>query len=126
MNGQVVFWKWISTNTLALVTATSVYHWSKEGAGDPVKVFDRHIDLASAQMINYRADSTQQWLVLVGMSQKEGRIVGNMQLYSVEKNVSQSIEGHIAAFASYTVPGATRPSTLFALAFRTAAAAKVE
>lgn len=38
---QVVFWKWISNNTLALITATSVYHWSKEGTGDPQKVFDR-------------------------------------------------------------------------------------
>lgn len=125
MNDQVVFWKWISNNTLALVTATSVYHWSKEGAGDPVKVFDRHVDLSSAQIINYRADSTQQWLVLVGISQKDGRIAGNMQLYSVEKNVSQSIEGHIAAFANYTVQGATRPSTLFALAVRTQVAAKL-
>jgi clathrin heavy chain len=149
---QVVFWKWISNNTLALVTATSVFHWTKEGGGDPVKVFDRYVflyhfiaflaclllfltitylfyprnpDLATAQIINYRTDSTQQWLCLIGISQKEGRITGNMQLYSVEKNVSQAIEGHAAAFANYTVPGATRPSTLFAFAVRTAAAAKV-
>lgn len=125
MNDQVVFWKWISVNTLALVTQTSVYHWSKEGTGDPVKVFDRHPELAASQIINYRTDSTQQWLCLIGISQKEGRIAGNMQLYSVEKNVSQSIEGHAACFANYTIPTATRPSTLFAFAMRTATAAKL-
>lgn len=125
MVDQVVFWKWISVNTLALVTATSVYHWSKEGANDPVKVFDRHADLAACQIINYRTDSSQQWLCLIGISQKEGRICGSMQLYSVEKQVSQSIEGHAAGFANYMAPGATKPSVLFALAVRTAAASKL-
>jgi hypothetical protein len=31
MNEDVIFWKWISLNTLALVTETSVFHWSMEG-----------------------------------------------------------------------------------------------
>jgi len=31
MNEDVVFWKWISTNMVGLVTETSVYHWSMEG-----------------------------------------------------------------------------------------------
>eukprot|EP00966_Prymnesium_polylepis_P009639 222478-Prymnesium_polylepis.1 len=53
------------------------------------------------------------------------RIVGAMQLYSKEKNVSQPIEGHAAAFHSYTFDGATSPSTLFTFAAKTAAGAKV-
>ena len=28
---DVVFWKWISVNTIALVTESAVYHWSMEG-----------------------------------------------------------------------------------------------
>lgn len=28
---QVVFWKWITPNTLGLVTQTAVYHWFIEG-----------------------------------------------------------------------------------------------
>lgn len=32
MQDDVVFWKWISPNTLALVTETSVFHWSMEGS----------------------------------------------------------------------------------------------
>lgn len=31
MNEDVVFWRWISVNTVALVTETAVYHWSMEG-----------------------------------------------------------------------------------------------
>lgn len=31
MNEDVVFWKWINTNTIALVTESAVYHWSMEG-----------------------------------------------------------------------------------------------
>lgn len=31
MAEDVVFWKWISTNMVALVTETSVYHWGMEG-----------------------------------------------------------------------------------------------
>lgn len=42
----IVFWKWISTSTLALVTQSSVFHWTMEGAGEPALVFARHEDLA--------------------------------------------------------------------------------
>lgn len=31
MTEDVVFWKWISTNMIGLVTESSVYHWSMEG-----------------------------------------------------------------------------------------------
>lgn len=31
MTEDVIFWKWISLNTLALVTETAVFHWSMEG-----------------------------------------------------------------------------------------------
>lgn len=66
MTEDIVFWKWISLNTLALVTRVSVYHWSMEGDSTPVKIFDRHSSLADCQIINYRTDPKQQWLLLVG------------------------------------------------------------
>ena len=31
MTEEVTFWKWISVNTVALVTDGAVYHWSMEG-----------------------------------------------------------------------------------------------
>jgi len=121
----IVFWKWVSASTLALVTATAVLHWAMDGDAAPTKVFDRHADLAACQIINYRADPTQQWLCLVGISQKDGRVAGSMQLYSVQRKVSQSIEGHASAFGTFTADGASSPSTLFTFAVRTATAAKL-
>ena len=31
MTDDVIFWKWINLKTVALVTETSVFHWSVEG-----------------------------------------------------------------------------------------------
>lgn len=31
MTEDVVFWKWISVNTVAIATETAVYHWPMEG-----------------------------------------------------------------------------------------------
>lgn len=68
MTEEVMFWKWISVNTVALVTDSAVYHWSMEGDSQPSKVFDRHVSLAGCQIINYRTDEQQKWLLLIGIS----------------------------------------------------------
>ena len=68
MPEDVVFWKWITVNTIGLVTDTAVYHWSMEGDSQPVKVFDRHQSLVGAQIINYRVNTDEKWMVLVGIS----------------------------------------------------------
>ncbi len=65
---EVLFWRWISVNTVALVTDTAVYHWSMEGDSQPIKMFDRHASLAGCQIINYRTDEQQKWLLLIGIS----------------------------------------------------------
>lgn len=43
MAEDVVYWKWFSETSLAMVTDRSVYHWDVFDAtqADPVKVFDR-------------------------------------------------------------------------------------
>eukprot|EP00179_Madagascaria_erythrocladioides_P027344 CAMPEP_0198339874 /NCGR_PEP_ID=MMETSP1450-20131203/41547_1 /TAXON_ID=753684 ORGANISM="Madagascaria erythrocladiodes, Strain CCMP3234" /NCGR_SAMPLE_ID=MMETSP1450 /ASSEMBLY_ACC=CAM_ASM_001115 /LENGTH=1712 /DNA_ID=CAMNT_0044044827 /DNA_START=107 /DNA_END=5242 /DNA_ORIENTATION=+ len=127
LSDDVAFWKWLSATTLALVTATAVLHWTVEGdgaGGEPRKVFERHAQLAACQIINYRGDATGKWLCVVGISKDGARIKGTMQLYSVDKQVSQVIEGHACAFASFKCAGATAPSTMFSFAVRTAAGAK--
>ncbi|CCI49675.1 unnamed protein product [Albugo candida] len=107
MTEAVVFWRWISVNSIALVTATAVFHWSLEGDSPPVKIFDRHANLgAGTQIISYEASQDNQWMLLVGISQGEGgRIVGNMQLYSMEKKVSQVLQGHAGSFTKMKPPG---------------------
>uniref|UniRef100_H2ZKR5 Clathrin heavy chain n=1 Tax=Ciona savignyi TaxID=51511 RepID=H2ZKR5_CIOSA len=126
MNEDVVFWKWISTNMIGLVTETSVYHWSMEGdSQQPVKMFDKHPSLANCQIINYRTDAKQKWLLLIGISAQSNRVVGAMQLYSVERRVSQPIEGHAASFAQLKLEGNKEESTLFCFAVRGAQGGKL-
>ncbi|KAJ8312751.1 hypothetical protein KUTeg_010124 [Tegillarca granosa] len=118
MTDDVVFWKWISVNTVALVTEKAVYHWGMEGESQPQKMFDRHSNLEGCQIINYRTDAKNQWLLLIGISAQQNRVVGAMQLYSVERKVSQAIEGHAAAFAQFQLDGNSSPSTLFMFGVR--------
>uniref|UniRef100_A0A673AEP1 Clathrin heavy chain 1-like n=1 Tax=Sphaeramia orbicularis TaxID=375764 RepID=A0A673AEP1_9TELE len=125
MTEEVMFWKWISVNTVALVTDTAVYHWSMEGDSQPAKVFDRHASLVGCQIINYRTDDQQKWLLLIGISAQQNRVVGAMQLYSVDRKVSQPIEGHAAAFGEFKVEGNAKPSTLFCFAVRSQAGGKL-
>lgn len=49
---------------------------------------------------------------------QQNRVVGAMQLYSVERKVSQPIEGHAAAFTQFKVEGNPQESTLFSFAVR--------
>lgn len=95
------------------------------GESQPLKMFDRHSSLAGCQIINYRADKALKWLLLVGISAQQHRVAGHMQLYSVERQVSQPIEGHAAAFAQFKMPGNAEESTLFTFAVRTQQGAKV-
>lgn len=125
MTEDVVFWKWISVNTIALVTEGAVYHWPMEGDSLPQKMFDRHSSLTGCQIINYRTDAKQTWLLLIGISAQQNRVVGAMQLYSVERKVSQPIEGHAAAFSQFKMEGNPEFSTLFCFAVRSAQGGKV-
>lgn len=57
---------------------------------------------------------------------QQNRVVGAMQLYSVDRKVSQPIEGHAAAFGEFKVEGNAKPSTLFCFAVRSQAGGKVK
>lgn len=56
---------------------------------------------------------------------QQNRVVGAMQLYSVERKVSQPIEGHAASFAQFKIEGNSEESTLFCFAVRGQAGGKV-
>ena len=108
MLAPVTFWRWISPSAIALVTAQSVFHWSIEGESPPVKVFDRNAGLTDGtQIINYQVSGDGKWCLLCGISAgaSPGIINGTMQLYSVEKTVSQMLQGHAGAFTVLTIPG---------------------
>jgi len=44
------------------------------GDSQPLKMFDRHSSLAGCQIINYRTDAKQQWLLLIGISAQVGDV----------------------------------------------------
>ena len=107
MPEAVVFWRWVSPSTIALVTPTAVFHWSTEGSSAPTKVFDRHAQLGEGtQVINYQVSPDEKWCLLMGISQGgAGVIKGAMQLYSRDKSVSQTLQGHAGCFHTMSVPG---------------------
>uniref|UniRef100_A0A8C2Z9F8 Clathrin heavy chain n=1 Tax=Cyclopterus lumpus TaxID=8103 RepID=A0A8C2Z9F8_CYCLU len=119
------FWKWISVNTVALVTDAAVFHWSMEGDSQPAKVFDRHASLAGCQIINYRTDEQQKWLLLIGISAQQNRVVGAMQLYSVDRKVSQPSRATPLPSGSSKWREMPNPSTLFCFAVRSQAGGKL-
>jgi len=111
MPEPVIFWRWTSASNVALVTATCAYHWSIEGTDAPVKMFDRHATIgSSSQIINYQVSPDGKWCLLGGISAGEGGINGNMQLFSVEKQVSQPLQGHAGAFSTIKVEGRDDPA----------------
>ncbi len=130
-NEDVVFWKWVSDTTIGLVTETSVLHWSiSDTTSPPLKIFDRHATLAGSQIINYRVSADDKWCVLIGISPNAAnpqafKVKGSIQLFSRDRNVSQPIEGHAAAFAELKLDGAPTPYKLFTFSVRTATGAKV-
>ncbi len=102
-----------------------MFHWSIEGESKPAKIFDRLPNLAGCDIVNYRTDKDAKWLCLVGYSAVNNQIVGALQLYSVEKQMSQPIEGHAATFGTLLVRGNSTPSTLFCFANRSAVQSKI-
>lgn len=101
MTEDVVFWKWLSGSALGLVTDRSIYTWDVTDPSQvaPLKLAGRHASLLGTQIINLQQNATGTWLLLNGIAQEDGgRIVGKMQLYSKNRNISQAIEGHAGGF----------------------------
>ena len=51
---NIVFWKWVNSSILALVTATAVYHLNIENSNqNEIKVMDRGAALMNGQIVGY-------------------------------------------------------------------------
>mmetsp|Transcript_6616 Transcript_6616/g.19405 ORF Transcript_6616/g.19405 Transcript_6616/m.19405 type:complete len:1731 (-) Transcript_6616:203-5395(-) len=112
MPEPLVFWKWISPSNLALVTGTAVYHWAMAADSKPAKMFDRHPTLGpNTQIINYRVSPDAKWCLLGGISAGAGGAVnGNMQLFNLDKKLSQPLQGHAGGFVSLKLAGREDPA----------------
>jgi len=108
--GTVVFWRWLDPKTVAIVTDASVYHWSMDGDAQPEKIFDRSASNGPVQVINYRSSADGKWLIVVGIA---AQLTGVLQVYSVEKRMSQpTMDSHAACFSTITLDGNSAPSNL--------------
>ncbi|KAJ2909365.1 Clathrin heavy chain, partial [Coemansia aciculifera] len=125
MSEDVHFWRWISQFDIALVTDTTVFHWSIEGTSSPVKQFDRHANLNGTQIISYATNAKMNWMSLIGISAVQGRIVGSMQLFNKDRSASQPIEAHAAEFSEIWLEGAAQPTQVFSFASRSASGSKL-
>ena len=117
LQSPIVFWKWANDHILAFVTQNAVFHFDLQNPNQqPRKVFDRHGDLAQAQIIGYKMDPTEKWVALVGLVPLNGEAGGKIQLFSMEKNASQMLDGHAAHFYNYKFDGCMENSVMFAFA----------
>ena len=112
--GQTVaFWRYIDNDTVAIVTNTSVLHW-KIIQNQPRKVCDRHKSLRDCIIMSYEVSGDGKWLLVGGIKKGAGGgMVGKMQLYSVEKSVSQSLNGNAGVFAEIALPGRAAKAQVF-------------
>ncbi|KAA8499470.1 Clathrin heavy chain 1 [Porphyridium purpureum] len=102
---KVVYMTWGGVNTLCIVTEQSVFQWRMDDAADPIKALDRHESTTKNQVLDFVADSTGSWMAVVGIMQGPSGVVGQIQLYSKEKNMTQMLEGHAASFRNFRYEG---------------------
>lgn len=121
MSEKIVFWKWLDDQTLGLVTASSVYTWNIFDGSDagPVLLTSRHVSLNDCQITQFSANKNLNWFAIGGIAQENNRIVGHIQLYSKDRNISQPIEGHVCNFTQLKLQGSAVDTELFAFASRT-------
>ncbi|KAL7716081.1 putative Clathrin heavy chain [Entamoeba marina] len=109
----LVFWKWANDHILAIVTTNAVYHFDLHSpSAAPRKIVDRHPELSSSQIIGYKIDPTEKWIAVIALLQRGNDIVGKIQLFSLEKNASQIIDGYAASFYEYKFDDANEPSVI--------------
>ena len=104
LNFEVTFWTWLNDRTIGLVSPTSVFILDISEMNSPAKkVFDRQGGLAQNNVfvLNLVCDSHNSWYALSAISSINvggaPQVVGFVQLYSAQQNVSQNIDGFAPA-----------------------------
>lgn len=104
INDVAQFWRWISPTKIAIVGKNSIWHVDATQQSDAVKMFDRHPDMSSCQIMSYDMDNQGQWCFVVGLYSPDQRnICARMQLYNVERKQQQLLEGFAGCFMELPV-----------------------
>ncbi|VEU20797.1 DEKNAAC101690 [Brettanomyces naardenensis] len=122
MHEPIIFWQWLNDNEIGLVSANNIYLWNVLDGTDngPVQLTSRHVSLANCQLTQMVTNYDSSWFAICGIAQEDNRIVGHIQLYSKQRNISQPIEGHVCCFGKFRQQSASVDTQVFACASRTA------
>ncbi|XP_064612592.1 clathrin heavy chain 2-like [Liolophura sinensis] len=119
MVDSVIYWTWLNSDVVSMVTETAVYHWDLwQGDSPPDRVFTRHSRLAFSEIVSYKSDPSLKWLALTGLIPEHDRISGLTQLYNVEEDITQCISSHSVTFSQYHFMENVLSSTVMCVASR--------
>lgn len=119
MVDRVIYWTWVNSDIIAIVTDNAVFHWDLwQGDSPPECVFNRHNRLAFSEIVSYKADRSLKWLAVTGLTPEEDRISGVTQLYNVDEDITQCINSHAVCFTHYRFDDNPLSSTVFCVASR--------
>jgi len=85
---QMLYWRWVMNNRMALVTPRAVFHWSiKEGG--PQKIFDQRDGWGDMDVVDYHLSGDAKWALLT--LQKKGGLfttyIHSMQAHRTFKEI---------------------------------------
>lgn len=120
IHDPVCFWTWLTSDLIAMVTDSCVYHWQAVKGKDthPEAVFSRHSRLAFTEITSYKADPSLKWLAITGLTPEEDKISGVTQLYNAQEDITQCISCQVVCFDTYKFAGNGTPSTVLCVASR--------
>ncbi|KAL0246350.1 hypothetical protein GEMRC1_007562 [Eukaryota sp. GEM-RC1] len=103
LSTPISFIKWVSDDILVVVTTSTVFHLALSSPTDLPRVFDLSEPMKNVTLLNYSVSVDHQWCCLTGMDQDPStrKMIGRLQLYSIQKGATQNIEGNACGFTSF-------------------------
>lgn len=115
---RVVYWTWLNSDIIAMVTETAIFHWELFQDRSPEKIFLRHHRLTFSEIISYKADPSLKWMAVTGLTPEEDKISGLTQLYNCDEDITQCISSHAICFSDYHYDDNPSSSTVMCVASR--------
>lgn len=92
---EVAYWKWMTDDTLAVITKTYSIHIKYNC--ELMTIFLRHVSIQELKICDYNMDETKKWMLIC--CYKNDKTNGKVQLYSVQRKLSQLFDAELALFA---------------------------
>ncbi|XP_054155573.1 clathrin heavy chain-like [Oppia nitens] len=117
---RCLYWCWIASNTIAIITDIDVYHWCIDYPFEPKLVFKLDKRFRDYQITGYKCDLRNQlWFAISSLYvDDEGDINGCIQIYSERNQLSQCIEAHAFTLCEYRFQANRWPTNVLLAAKR--------